>query len=64
MIRNKEWMYNELLEKAQIFASRGEAESSLHLLKSLAQLNLVGEGKAYLSRAGGVVFKHMIIAGK
>ena len=44
MIRNKEWMYNELLEKAQIFASRGEAESSLHLLKSLAQLNLVGEG--------------------
>jgi pentatricopeptide repeat protein len=37
---NKEWMYNDLLDEAQIFACRSESASSLCLLKYLSQMDV------------------------
>ncbi len=64
MIRNKEWMYNDLIHKAEDLSARGESKSCFIILDTLAQLNLVGEGRQLLVSGYVNALKHMVLNNK
>lgn len=61
MIRNKEWMYNDLLRKAEDLSARGESRSSLLILNSLAKLSLIGDGQQLVTTAYITAMRHMVL---
>ena len=61
IIRNKEWMYNDLIRKAEELSARGENKSSYLLLDALSKLNLMGEGRQVLITGYVHALKHMVL---
>ncbi len=57
-------MYNELLRKAELLSTRGEGESSVHIINCLAKLNLIGDGQRHLNNACLVVLRNMVLNDK
>lgn len=64
MIRNKHWMFNDLLEKLQVFAGRGDISSVVCILQCLHNMEIVGEAKASLIRAGEISMRLISVSNK
>ena len=64
MIHNKDWVYNEFLQKAAEMSVKGEGESSIHILKCLIKLNFVGERQRNLRIVCCNVLRNMVLTDK